>query len=289
MSNLPPSVTESASHLPSLTICNPHGRARVYLQGAHVAEWRPVGAEEVLWTSVRSAYEPGKPIRGGIPICFPWFGPHASDAAKPAHGFARLRPFSLVSAEDLSDGRTRVALRLTDDEETRALWPHAFALTCTVTVGARLEVELAVTNAGDAPFAYEEALHTYLSVGDVRRATVEGLTGARFVDKADGARVKTEAAAVSFTGETDRLYVGTDATCVLRDGSLGRAVTIDKAGSRSTVVWNPWVAKAARMADFGDHEWPGMACVETANAADDRVTLAAGETHVLRVAIAAGR
>ncbi len=287
---LPPSVTEASQGLRSLAICNRHARARIFLQGAHVAEWRPVGHEEGLWTSVRSLFEPGKPIRGGIPICFPWFGPHPTRSDLPPHGFARLLPWTLTGAEDLADGRTRVTLALRSSDETRAIWPHEFALSLSVVVGATLALELAVTNEGTTPISFEEALHTYFSVGDVRRTTVEGLAGATYVDKVDGATRKAQGPdSIAFTGETDRVHLGAEGSCAVVDAALGRRIEIGKRGSRTTVVWNPWVAKAARMPDFGDDEWPGMVCVETANAADDRIELAAGQTHELVAEIAIAR
>lgn len=287
---LPPSVTTSQAGLASLAVDNRHGRARIFLQGAHVAEWRPVGADEGLWLSVRSLFAPGKPIRGGIPICFPWFGPHPSRPDLPAHGFARVMDWTVNAARDLPDGRTRIELGLTSSPQTEAQWPHRFTATYAVTVGTQLELELSVRNDDGAPFKFEEALHTYLSVGDVRRSTVNGLQGARYVDKTDGgARKVDEASAVTFAEETDRLYLGTEATCTLADASLGREITVAKAGSRSTVVWNPWIAKAARMGDFGDHEWTGMACVETANASEDGVELAPGQSHRLWVGLSVAR
>jgi glucose-6-phosphate 1-epimerase len=282
-------VTELSSELPSLAVCNRHARARIYLQGAHVAAFRPVGEGEVIWMSSRSWFQAGKPIRGGVPICFPWFGAHAERSELPGHGFARLEAWRLIGAEELPDARTRVVLGLESSPETRASWPHDFSLRYTVTVGPTLELALEVRNTGGAPFSYEEALHTYLDVGDVRRARVLGLAGARFIDKADGGARKVEGEAVSFTAETDRLYLDTTARCLVEDPALGRRLVVDKEGSQSSVVWNPWIAKAARMPDFADEEWPGMVCVETANAGENRVTLGAGAAHVMTARLAAER
>jgi glucose-6-phosphate 1-epimerase len=291
---LPASVTESGEALPSLAIVNRHARARIYLHGAHVASFRPTGEGEILWMSARSSFAAGKPIRGGVPICFPWFGPHAERADLPVHGLVRTLPWSLAAAEDLPDGGTRVRLTLGASAETRALWPHDFELAYTVTVGATLGLALDVRNiegrnVETAPFAFEEALHTYFDVADVRRCSIRGLEGARYRDKVGGGDDHAQAGAITFDGETDRVYRATTATCVVEDAVQGRRIVVDKSGSRTTVVWNPWVAKAARMPDFGDHEWPGMVCVETANAGTERISLAPGASHLMSARIGVRR
>lgn len=289
MSILPSSVTEIAHELPAVGVSNRHARATIFLHGAHVASWRPVGEAEVLWTSVRSWFAAGKPIRGGVPICFPWFGAHPTDAAQPAHGIARLRPWTLGEAEDLADGRTRVVFRLASDPQTEAVWPHAFELKYTVVVGAELELTLEVKNSGQEAFTFEEALHTYFDVADVRRAKLTGLEGARYLDKVDGGAERTQAGPLLFTAETDRVFAGAEGPCTIEDPVLGRKIVVAKAGSKTTVVWNPWVAKAARMPDYGDEEWPGMVCVEAANAGTERVTLGAGQARELRQVIGVRR
>ncbi len=280
MARLPATVTEVASELPSLSICNRHARARVFLHGAHVASFRPVGEAEVLWMSIRSQFAPGKPIRGGVPICFPWFGMHPEGGDRPPHGVVRLSPWTITSADDLPDGQTRLVLGLDSPP---------FTLAYTVTVGAELELALEVRNTGNAPASFEEALHTYFDVADVRRASIEGLAGAAFIDKTDGSATKTQSGALTFTAETDRLFQGTTSACTIVDPVLGRRIVVAKKGSRSTVVWNPWVAKAARMPDFGDDEWPSMLCIEAANAADHRVTLAPGASHLLSQTVSVQR
>lgn len=281
------SATVVSDGLPYLTIANPLATARIYLHGGHVAQWRPASHGDVLWMSARSLYATDKPLRGGIPICFPWFGPHPERAELAAHGFARLREWTLESADDLPDGSTRAVLTLATDAGTRAVWPHDATLTLTVTVGTTLTVELAIANRDATPLACEAALHTYFSVGDIRRTTIEGLAGTPYLDKVGGPTRRVEGSApIAFTGETDRVYLGTTATATIVDPLLGRRIAVAKRGSRSTVVWNPWTAKAAKMADYGDHEWPGMVCVETANAVDDRMTIAAGVTARMAVEVA---
>jgi D-hexose-6-phosphate mutarotase len=277
MTTLPPSAALSGDGLPFLAIANPLATARIYLHGGHVAQWRPAGHGEVLWMSARSQYADDKPLRGGIPVCFPWFGPHPTRPELPAHGFARLGRWTLASVTDRDDGSTRAVLGLVPDEAGRASLGQDAALTLTVTVGATLSVELAIANPGGAPLTCEAALHTYFTVGDIRRASVEGLAGAAYLDRVGGVTPRVQdRSPIAFSAETDRLYPGTTASAVIVDPVLRRRITVAKRGSRSTVVWNPWIAKAARMPDFGDDEWPGMLCVETANVADDRIVIGPG-------------
>lgn len=273
------SIVTTSDGLPYLSIANPHATARIYLHGAHVAQWRPTGQSEVLWMSARSNYVPGKPIRGGIPLCFPWFGPNSQWPALAAHGFARIRPWTVAQLSDLPDGSSRVRLSLESDSDTLALWPHAFSAELIVTVGTTLDVELAVTNRGSTPAPCESALHSYFTIGDIRRIAVEGLNGGTFIDKMANAARTVQSGAISFSSETDRVYLASESTVVIRDPVLGRRITVAKRGSRSTVVWNPWITKSAAMPDFGDHEWPGMVCIETANVADDRLTIIPGATQ----------
>jgi glucose-6-phosphate 1-epimerase len=270
-------------------VATPRAEGDVYLQGAHVARYRPAGQQHpVLFVSARSAYAAGKAIRGGVPLIFPWFGAKADNPAAPQHGFARVAAFEVESARGQGDGTVTLTLRLEADAASRKSWPHDFVARYRVTMGDTLEMAFEVENRSAGPFTYEEALHTYLTVGDVRKATIGGLAGTAFIDKVDGFKRKREGAApILLGGETDRVYLDTPATCVVDDPVLGRRLVVDKQGSASTVVWNLWADKAKAMADFGDDEWPQMVCVETANAADNAVTLAPGAKHEIRAVIRA--
>ena len=264
--------------------------AHVYVHGAHVTHWRPAGHQPVLWLSGESWFEPGQPIRGGVPVCLPWFNLKPDDPEAPRHGLARLTPWRVVAADRNADGSASLCLALGSDEETVAAWPHQFEFRYRVTVGRRLDMNLRVSNTGDRPFDFTEALHTYLNVGDVRQASVTGLERAAYLDTTAGRQMLREAGddgPITFAGETDRIYTGTSATCVLRDPALGRRITVAKSGSNSTVVWNPWIDKAAAMEDFGAEEWPGMLCIETANVRDNAVGLAPGESHTMAAEIEA--
>jgi D-hexose-6-phosphate mutarotase len=283
----PPVVRQEPGRngLPRLAITGGRATAEIYLHGAHVTAWQPVGGAPVLWVSARSQFEHGRPIRGGVPICFPWFGAHGSRRDAPAHGFARVRPWTLAGADQDGD-RIVVVLRLTETSEAEPAWPHRFTAEYRVTVGDRLALSLDVANTGDAPLAYEAALHTYVAVAGIRDVSVTGLAGAEYLDKVDAFARKRQDGPVRFTGETDRVYLGTEATCVVHDPRLARRIEIAKTGSRSTIVWNPWTAKARAMPDFGDDEWPSMVCVETANVGEDAVRLEPGSHHTMTAVLA---
>lgn len=269
-----------------LEITTPLASARIFPHGAHVAEWTPAGAKPVLFMSGSSHFADGKPIRGGVPICFPWFGGRAGHPESPAHGFVRSTTWMVESITHDPDGTIVASFFTSDSDATRTLWPHAFLARHRVRIGKTLEMTLEVENRGVAPFTYEEALHTYFAVSAVQAVEVRGLEGAEYIDKVEAfARKRLGSEPLRFTAETDRVFPGTTTTCVLHDPGLKRDIVVEKSGSATTVVWNPWVAKAKAMADFGDDEWPGMACIETANAGENAVTLAAGATHSMTARI----
>ena len=268
-----------------LRISTPVVTGELYLHGAHISDWTPTQQNPVIWMSKASLFAPATPIRGGMPICFPWFGAGREAGMTPAHGFARLADWLLVAAED-ADGTVTLTLRLTDADVAGLpgvqAWEHAFELTFVVTFGAELTVALTVRNTSDAEYSFEEALHTYCHVRDIAAVEIEGLDGARYLDRAPGAvsDLATQVGPVAFTGETDRVYDSTS-TATIIDAVGNRTITVAKAGSASTVVWNPWSAKAAAMPDFADDEWPSMVCIETANVLDNAVILAAGATWTM--------
>ena len=273
--------------LPAVRVESPSATGLVYLQGAHVAAFRPAGQEPVIWMSENAVYRAGKALRGGVPICFPWFGAHAEHPEFPAHGFARTSQFEYRGARFDTTGRAELEFVLDSDEQTRAFFPYAFTAQLRVAFGKSLGLAFSVTNRDTQPFSFEEALHSYFTVADVSRAAVRGLEGARYVDKVREQAVFTEdTRELRFVAETDRVYEST-ATCTIDDHAGRRALVIEKENSAATVIWNPWRERAAQMTDLGPLAWPGMLCVESANVGRSRVTLAAGETHRLRVAVSA--
>jgi glucose-6-phosphate 1-epimerase len=267
------------------------GRAaegHVYLHGAHVTHHRAAGERPLLFLSERSQFASGKAIRGGVPVIFPWFGARAGHPEAPDHGFARTRDWAVESVEHANDGSVAVTLAFEDDDATRRTWPHAFRVRQRTVFGARLEMTLEVENRSDQPFHFEEALHTYVLVGDVAQVSIDGLEGSIYIDKTDAMKRKTLAAGpLRLDGTTDRVFLDTRSTCVIADPVLARRIVVEKTGSATTIVWNPWHEKASTMADLGDDQWRSMLCAEAANAADNTVHLAGGERHVMRVIIGA--
>lgn len=269
--------------LPAAHIGNLHAAGTLVLQGAHVLHFQPRGQQPVLWASRHSFYAPGRPIRGGIPVCWPWFGAHPTDPGKPGHGFARTSAWEVLGTS-ASPAGALIELGLQSGPVTLELWPHPFSLRLRALFGPQLGVELHIHNPGDQPFSISAALHSYFSVSQASAIAITGLEGSAYCDKV-GAAPQRQKGPVRLSAETDRVYQDTTAECRIEDPGLGRRICIAKQGSRSTVVWNPWSAKAARLEDFGDEEYRQMVCVETANAPPDQRTLAPGATHCLQAAI----
>ena len=270
-------------------ITTPAASATLYLQGAHLTHWQPQGEQPVLFLSRRSEFAAGKAIRGGIPVIAPWFGPdtenRAGGKAGPSHGFARTQPWTVAFAAMVGE-ELHLTMTLGPTELSRSLGYPELRMAYQVNVGTTLGLQLTAANGGNAPVPFEEAMHTYLAVGDVRRLRLVGLAGTEYLDKMDGMRRKLEAAEVlAFTGATDRLYFGTETTCVVEDPALDRRLIVAKSHSRSTVVWNPWTELTAGLKDMEPEGWHGMLCVETANAGPDALQLEAGETHTMRATL----
>jgi len=265
-------------------IDNALGTAYLCLQGARITTFRPKDQDEpVIWLSDYAKFAPGKSIRGGAPVCWPWFGAHATEAGFPGHGFARTVMWEVTASGALASGETEITLALVENEQTRAQWPHKSRVELNVVVGKSLKASLITTNLGDSDITIGEALHTYLQIGDIDEIRVLGLEGCEYVDKVGGVTRRTQGGAVTFDGEVDRVYVNTEATCVIEDSRLKRRLIIAKRGSRSTVVWTPWTEKADKMGDFGPNGWRRMVCVESVNALENVVVIPAGQSHAMSV------
>lgn len=265
-------------------IANNHAQSAIALQGAHILAFRPNAEAPLIWLSPAVKLAPGKSIRGGVPVCWPWFGAHATESGFPAHGFARTVLWQVAASEALPDGSTRISFELPQSSIPATQWPYACRARNIVTVGKTLTVELVTENTGNAPFKIGEALHTYFAISDVDNVRITGLEDCAYLDKVDDWKRKTQAGAITITSEVDRLYVNTEADCLIEDRGLKRRIRIVKCGSRSTVVWNPWFEKAAKMGDFGsDTGYRGMVCVESVNAAENVVSVAPGAIHALSV------
>jgi glucose-6-phosphate 1-epimerase len=263
----------------------PAAEATIYLHGAHVTHWKPTGHASVIFVSKRAEFLPGKPIRGGVPVIFPWFGERHDGKAGPQHGFARTNEWELAFAAMAGEELTLV-FTLGPNDLSRSLGFDAFRLSYRVTIGRTLTMELTVANDANVPLEFEEALHTYFAVADARRVAIHGLGETEYIDKVDGMKRKVQpAGALRLEGRTDRLYLNTETTCVLHDPAGGRRIVVAKSGSRSTVVWNPWEELTAKMADMEPDAWLHMTCVETVNAGDNAVKVGAGETHSMRATV----
>jgi len=277
-------VVAGKNNLPKIHITSPAAEADIYLHGAHITSWHPAGTAEVIFLSERSYWEEGRAIRGGIPVCFPWFRAKADDPHAPAHGFARIATWQLVSITQEQDSIV-VSLQIESDDESRRWWPHEFHLLQRITVGVELRSELIVTNTGSAPFRFEEALHTYYNVGNAEQISVTGLDGVDFLDNTDSNREKVQRGDIVISRPLDNVYLNTPAAVELNDPSLQRRIHIKKENSLTTVVWNPWKEGAKAMADLGDDEWRQMACVEACNILGFAVTLAPGEKHTMAASV----
>jgi glucose-6-phosphate 1-epimerase len=270
-----------------IVITTAQAEAHIYRYGAHLTHYKPAGQPPLLFLSEKSHYTHGRPIRGGVPVVFPWFGPRAGDSQAPAHGLARIRDWDVESVTPSADGQSiAVTLTLASSDETFAIWPHDFAMRYTVTVGSRLELTLEVSNAGGEETTFEEALHTYFAVADVTQVSVHGLSNKTYLDKNRGMEQLCDMGpSVEITEPTDRVYLATPGQCTIDDPAGNRRIVIERTGSEATIVWNPTGNPPAQMADLGGDEWRRFICVETANVKEHAVTLLPGKSHVMRAAI----
>lgn len=277
-------IVEGNCGLPKVRVTSPDAVGEIYLLGANVTSWKPRGREEVLFVSTQSRWEDGRAIRGGVPICFPWFGAKADDPKAPAHGFVRTKPWQLESIAQTGAGVT-VSLFTESNENTKRWTTGEFRAVYRATFGSELGLELEITNTGKTSLHFEEALHAYLRVGNVEKGRVRGLDTVRYVDKTDSNREKTQQGELAITSETDRVYLDTAGAIELDDPILKRRTVITKENSRTTVVWNPWVERAHSLPDFADDEWRQMICIETSNVSDYSLALAPGQQHTMKALV----
>jgi len=270
--------------IPVVSIENDQASCTASLQGAQVLSWVPSGEAEVIWLSEMAILAPGKSLRGGIPICWPWFGAHQDHAEYPAHGFARTSLWQVTETQALDRGETQITFRLDSrqlDERQRQMWPWPTVVEYRLTVGSRLTMALGTVNHSHQAITIGQALHTYFRVDDVTRTVVYGLDGREYLDKTDNFRRKKQSGPVMVDAEVDRLYLCTADDIIIDDEQ--RRISVNKQGSHSTVVWNPWVSVAEKMGDLGNNGYLRMLCVESANAADDTVSIEPGRRHDLLV------
>lgn len=271
-------ICEGNGRLPRIQITGSRAAGEMYLHGAQVTSWKPAGNDEVLFLSTKSHWQEAQAIRGGIPICFPWFRAKADDPKAPAHGFVRARSWQLESIVEDKSG-VCVSMSIESDEQTRRWWPGDFRLLHRVVFGPKLTLELICTNTGKTGLRFEEALHTYNRVADVANVRVQGLDAVHFLDNTDSNAAKVQHGDVTIASATDNAFLGTENHVDLIDPELHRHIRLEKANSLTTVVWNPWREGAARLGDLGDGEWTQFLCVEASNILAASVTLEPGEEH----------
>lgn len=281
MSDLDPSIPghvtlmEGHGGLPKLRVETEWSTAEIYLHGAHLTHFQKKKEAPLLFMSAASEFAHEKPIRGGVPIVFPWFG---GRDGFPAHGNVRSIPWKIEEASLRADGK--VFLRLSPSASP------GFEVEFQVTIGETLTMNLIVRNPGGEPVTYENCLHTYFQISAIHDVSITGLVGATYLDTLTNDFLVEGPEPIRITGEMDRIYFDTPATVQIIDPGFGRVIHVRKTGSDSTVVWNPWVAKSARMPDFGDEEYPAMLCVESSNVRRNAITLAPGATSRMSVELA---
>lgn len=273
---------------PAAVLAYDGARAVVALQGAQVLSYEQPGLGELLWLSPMAALGTGKAVRGGIPVCWPWFGPHPQDGSHPAHGLVRARPWP-VSATRADTKGARISFALTAGDLAGPFWPHTASVTLDVELSNALTVSITTRNEGTAPLTLTQALHTYLRISDIDGVRVAGLEDVPFIDQLDPGELKREQPRVHITREVDRIYQDQPGRVTLIDLPAARRITIAKTGSTSSVLWNPWIEKSARLGDMGENGYRRMVCIETANAGHDAVTLRPGARHTLVARISGER
>ena len=261
-------------------ISNSLATASVSLYGGHILSWQPkTHSNPVLWLSDLVKFQYGKAIRGGVPICWPWFGAHPSQASLPGHGYARITHWELTLVQTLTNGATELTLSLGKSDLSEAHWHGDARLTLKLTIGDTLEIVLTTLNESEHEVTFTEGLHTYFQISDIANIRVLGVEGSDYIDLVNHNEVRTQQDAITFDGELGRIFLNNQSACVIEDSAFNRRIHIQKKGSNSTAVWNPGLAVASKMDDLGVIGWRDMVCVESANALKNKVTLEANQSH----------
>ncbi len=261
--------------LPMIQVKTSKATALISIHAGQVLSFKPANeAEDVMFLSEKAYYQDGKAIKGGVPICWPWFGPDPEGKGRPGHGFVRNRPWHVVATEVTANGDMEVTLGLTETPETLAIWPHSFVLTQEIVIGNSLNLSLTTCNTGTEKFTITQAFHTYFKVGNIAQTKVIGLEGCSYIDKIDNSAQKQQNGAVIIDSEVDRIYLNVSNPLTIEDSVLQRHIVITSRGSKTAVVWNPWEKISREMADLEDIDYQHLLCVETTNAANDSVEVA---------------
>ena len=273
---------EGKGGFPVIEVNNEYAQATISLYAGQLLSYKPVNqTQDMMFLSSQAYFAKGKAIKGGSPICWPWFGPDPEDKGRPNHGFVRNRLWDMREIESCQDGSTVVVMGLTDTPETRRIWNYAFDLAIAISIGRTLTIELTTRNTGDKPFEITQALHTYFRIGDISQVRVLNLEDTSYLDKVDGGKNKTQTRDVTFNSECDRIYLDVPSQLIIDDMALGRKIKITAANSNTAIVWNPGSKVSANMADLGDLDYQKFVCVETANAANEVINIPAGDDYNL--------
>ena len=268
---------EGKGDFPFIRVRNRSATALISLYGGQVLSYQPANEDaDMLFLSQKAYYDEGKAIRGGIPVCWPWFGADSSGLQQPNHGFVRNSLWTVLETEAATDLETKVKLGLIADNKNEILWQHAFALELEISVGNCLTLELITHNTGNEMFSITQAFHTYFQVGDIKQVKVVGLENTRYFDKLDAGMQKAQIGAVTVSEEVDRIYTGVKNELIIDDSAFDRRIRISSTGSNTAVVWNPWLATSATMADLEDEDYQRFLCVEAGNVGNDVVEIPPG-------------
>ncbi|MDT8363761.1 MAG: D-hexose-6-phosphate mutarotase [Nitrosomonas sp.] len=268
--------------LPFIRVKNDSATALISIYGGQVLAFQPKHASsDLLFLSKLAYYQPGKAIKGGIPICWPWFGPDPEGLNRPAHGFMRNRLWDVLETAMTAEGDVRVVLGLSDTPETQSIWPRAFALRLEISIGETLNLALVTRNTGSQAFAITQAFHTYFSVGNISQVKVLGLENTQYIDKVNDNQQMDQAGAITINAETDRIYLDVSNEFSIQDDAMKRRIHITSKGNRTAVVWNPWIKISGEMADLQDDDYQRFICVETTNTATDSVNIQPGSEFCL--------
>ena len=274
-------------NLTMIEVDNAFATAKITTLGGSVLSYVPkhnngLGAD-ILWVSETAVYDGKKPVRGGVPVCWPWFGGHPTDKTAPAHGFVRAALWQVSQVADLANGATEVTLSFKSTEKTLALWAFEFHLELKIEIGEKLVMSMTTANLSDKPMEITEALHTYFTVADARDLVIGGLEGAVHLDKLSNAAAETQTDTVVLRPPMDSVYLNHTATAVIEDAANQRQILVEKSNASSCVVWNPGPETVKGFADIRDEDWPTFACVEAGNVLDNAIQIPAGAKHTFEM------
>ena len=273
---------EGQGRLPFIQIDTDKAQAVISVYAGQVLSFKPVNQKaDLMFLSTKAYYQAGKAIKGGVPICWPWFGADPEGKGRPAHGFVRNRMWEVIDTQINPSNEVRVVLGLNDTPETLAIWPYSFKLRLEITISDTLNLELITQNTGDQAFTITQAFHTYFSVQDIHQVSVAGLNGKPYLDKVDGGQQKTQLGEVKINAEVDRIYLNVSNDLTIHDAGMSRQILIRAKGSQTAVVWNPWEKISKEMADLLDDDYLRLICVETTNAATDTILIQPGNQFSL--------